>query len=150
MAEGLSQQEFDDIHEAVAEAMAYVALPVQFYKANPELVDDLYREGDKGKDRWAPLAIIRASVRYQPGEEQLTRMGLQPDTDLLVFIPRQHILDWEAAQATAFEVTSDMEVDYNGERFAVSEQPRTDPLPVGQGASTDFIGMIVSAVSARP
>ena len=150
MAEGLSQQEFNDIHEAVAEAMAYVALPVQFYRAAPEVVDDLYREGDKGADDMVPLPVIRASVRYEPDEDQLNRMGLKPESDLLVFIPRQHILDWENANGVPFEVTSDMEVEWNDRRFSVNETPRTDPLPVGQGLSTDYIGMVVAAISARP
>lgn len=147
---GLSQQEFDDIHESVAEAMAYVALPVTFYVANPTEVDDLYREASDGDDAWTPFATINASVRFKPDEELLTRFGLQPNADVLLFIPRKHILDWEAATGQTFEVRRSMEFEWEGLRFEVKEDPRTDPLPVGDGSSSDYIGMVVCGHLARP
>lgn len=147
---GLSQQEFDDIHDAVAEAMAFVTLPVSFYRADPSAVDDLYREATTGDDKWTLYARLRASIRYKPEEELLTRVGLQPNADILVFIPRQEILDWEAANGDTFEIRRGMELEWGGIRFEVKEDPRTDPLPVGDGSTQDYIGMVVCGHRARP
>lgn len=147
---GLSAQELSDIHQAVAEGMAFVELPVKFFKADTSNVDELYRESADGVDRWNEYAEVEASIRHEPDKERLTRMGLRDDVEMLLFIPRQNILDWEDANAATFEITGDMEFSCYAGRFEVAQEPRTDPLPVGTGPTTDYIGMVVVGIEARP
>lgn len=150
MYPGLSQEEMNDIHEAVAEAMGFVATDISLYKASPAVLDDLYREGSNGEDDWVLYATVKASVRFKPHEETLTRMGVNKIADILCFIPRQYILDWESSTSQTFEVSEAMELEWDGMRFNVNQTPRTDPLPMGNGAATDYIGMVVCGEEAKP
>lgn len=146
---GLSAAEFNDIHEAVREGMAYVAIPVMFFRANPQEVDPLYQEAEGGEDNFEPFpASIRASTAIKPAEEVLTRYGLQGDVDVLLFIPRGYVVDWEEENGVPFVVTEDMVFEVDGGRYNV-ERVRTDPLPVGDGSTSDYIGMVVTG-SVKP
>lgn len=147
---GLSAQEFADIHRAVAEAMAYVTLPVTFYKASPVAVDPLYNEAVGGEDNFQPYASLRASVVLRPSKDTLTRFGLYDTAvDMLMSIPRQSVLDWEESTGQPLVLTNDMEVEVLGTRYLV-ESIRIDHLPVGDGSTADYIEIVVGGSSIKP
>lgn len=147
---GLSAAEFDDIHSAVLEAMGFVLRPVVFHEPNAAaLVDDLYAEVQPGQKEHSPLPEIGASIRLKPKEEQLTRLGLQTNAEVLLFIPRGEVLRWESAQMRSFLPEEDgWEMTVYGVLYNVHEL-RTDPLPVGDGASEDYIGMVVTGYKEK-
>lgn len=147
----LSAAEFADIHASVLEAMEFVALPVTFYTARPgQATDPLYGEAVGGTEAWDALPPIKATVRFKPDDEFLTKIGARVNADLLVFIPKGYILAWEAEHGRPFRVTHADELTFDGARYSVKTTPRTDPLPslgddgtVGQ----DYIGMVVLATT---
>lgn len=146
--QGLSPEEFADIHESVMEAMAYVSLPVVFWRlVAAQTVDPLYGE-TQGPTQWEPYAPLRASVREQPTDEVLTHYGLEVNKDLLLFIPRGYIAAWEALHGVPFAPREDEQVEYRGVRYNI-DQVRTDELPVGDGTTADSIGTVVTA-SIKP
>lgn len=142
---GLSSAEFEDIHNAVLEAMGFVLRPTVFYEPNTAaVVDDLYGETASGEVEHLPLAEVGASIRYKPAEESLTRMGLKVEAEILLFIPRGEVLRWEAANARTLDPKeAGWEMVVAGKRYNVFEK-RTDPLPVGDGSAEDYIGMVVT------
>lgn len=152
----LTRTEFDDIHLSVQEAMGYVALPVSFYhvsaskRNDPAHTDALYGEATGGVETPELYATLSASVRVKPKPEELTQLGLRADTSLLLFIPRREILDWESANGETLAITPGMECEFDGTRYSLSSEPRTDPLPSQQDdgtVSTDYIGMVIAAVT---
>lgn len=145
---GLSAAEWADIHDSVLEAMGFVLIPAVFHAADPAEVDDLYGEATDGDDNWTDLPEIGVSYKYKPSEEHLTRQGLKTEAEVLLFIPRGEVLRWEETNARPFVVGEDMEVTVAGKTFNVFEAV-TDPLPVDDGAATDFIGMVVTGYKER-
>jgi hypothetical protein len=144
---GLAADEWADIHQSVMEAAAFVALPVTFYRpVAGQAVDPLYGEPVDGDTDWEPWATIRASVKEQPANEQLTQMGLKLDKDLLLFIPHGYILAWQAKYKATFKVEEFHEVAYRGVRYNI-EQVREDDLPVGDGSAADFVGLVVTGTT---
>lgn len=144
---GLSAQEFADIHESVAEAMAYVAIPVVFYKADTTTtgVHPLYQEAVGGTEDWSPYATLRGSVNFKPEAERLQRMGLRTNVDVLVFIPRKSILDHdEANPGNPFMPDESMDIEVQGVRYNITKLFQ-DVLPVGDGSTQDYIGLLVAA-----
>lgn len=143
----LTFEEFSDIHNAVLEAMDFVALPVTFYRvAETQSFDPLYQEAEGGNEEWEAYAVLGASVRVKPEEEFLTKAGLRTNADILAFIPRGNVLRWEEENGEPLVIVAGMEMEYDGERFSVDRDPRTDPLPVllpGAVAGSDYIGMSV-------
>lgn len=150
--EGLAAEDFADIHSAVAEAMAYVALPVTFLEALPATseVDPMYGEAATEADdaNWTVYGEpISASVKLSPTEEELTRHGLLSGAALLGFIPQQYILDWESNTGKTWAPTASMLVEYQGVRYNIRQIPRTDWLPVGDGSAQDTIGRVFTAIT---
>jgi len=143
----LTQEEFSDIHNAVLEAMGFVALPVTLYRVSPaQEFDPLYQEAKDGEEAMVPWATVHASMRFKPDEEFLTKAGLRTNADILAFIPRGHILAWEAESGQVFKLEQGMELEFGGIRYSVDREPRTDPLPMlmpGGAVSQDYIGMVV-------
>lgn len=143
----LTQQEFEEIHRSVLEAMNYVALPVEFHRVSAtQAFDPLYQEAEGGQEDWETWPAIGASVRFKPDEEFLTKAGVRANADILVFVPRGAVQAWEVEHGRAFEVTAGMELSFNGLRFSVDREPRTDPLPMllsGGLMGQDYIGMVI-------
>lgn len=148
--EGLSADDFADIHAAVAEAMALVTLPVTFYVASvPDSnVNRMYGEAVDGNENFVVYggAPLRASVKMRPADEQLTRLGLVTGAHILGFIPRQHIIDWEADSGLTWAPNEAMEVEYQGVRYNIT-QLRSDDLPVGDGSASDTIGPVFTGMT---
>lgn len=146
--EGLSADDFADIDAAVAEAMALVVLPVSFWAATPAGgdVDAMYGEATDGAEGWTVFGgqPIRASVKLQPTDEELTRYGLLTGAALLGFIPEQHVKDWAQLTGIPFAPRESMEVEYMGVRYNI-KQLRTDWLPVGDGSTVATIGRVFTA-----
>jgi hypothetical protein len=146
---GLSAAEFEDIHNAVLEAMGFVLRPAVLHLPVESAVDDLYGEAVGGQEPWEDLPEIGASIRYNPNEETLTRYGLKTEAEVLLFIPRGEVARWEAANGRAFlPREAGHEITAQGRRFNVFEV-RTDPLPVGDGQSEDYIGMVVTGYKEK-
>jgi hypothetical protein len=146
---GLSAADFRDINLAAAEAMAYVVLPVTFLVASPASsdVDSLYGEATTDDPNWRPYgSSVRASIKFSPTEEELTRFGLHTGATLLGFIPRQSVLDWQTANAQTWSPKEGMLVVYNGARYNIT-QLRTDWLPVGDGTSIETLGHVFTATT---
>ena len=145
---GLSADEFADIHESVMEALAYVMLPVIFerVKTSTTGTDPLYGEATGGREDMPALPPIPASVKLSPHPESLTRYGLQTDADVLLFIPKNAIVAWEAANLQTFLVTDDMTLTYQNVLYNVTET-RKDVLPVDDGTTSDYIGLVVTATT---
>lgn len=147
---GLAAEDFADINAAVAEGMAYVAVPVTLYVAAPASadIDPLYGEATTGggANFVAYGEPIRASIKLQPTEEELTRAGLVTGASLMGFIPRQYIIDWEAATGLSWAPNESMEVEYMGQRYNITKL-RTDELPVDDGSTVDTLGPVFSAIT---
>jgi hypothetical protein len=146
----LSRQEFDDIHESVWEAMEFVAIPVTFFRAEPEEVDPLYRESASGDDPMVPFAALMGSVADKTKPEILTKFGVAEQADILVFVPRKLVSLWEAEHEETFALTVGMEFETKGTRYNITKKPVTDDLPVQDVDEdghpvygTDWIGLVV-------
>lgn len=139
----LSTQQLGDIHLEVASAYSIMALPVVFSKIAAGSRDSLYDEGANGVSSTLDLPAITASVTDKPSDEILTRFGLMLKSDLLVIIPRQFVLDWQAETGDTFIVDDTMFVAFGGRTYDIT-QVRTDELPV-DGGGTDWVLMAVTA-----
>lgn len=150
--EGLTEDEFADIHSALEEGFAYVALPVTFYTAaGNATVDPLYGEG-KGE---APpvYAKLYASYNPRPSDETLTAFGLFLGVNALLVIPRQEIILWEAGTherdphdgPRVFDLREKEHwFEVEGEIFNVV-QKKSDRLPVyGETRGSDYIQLMVT------
>jgi hypothetical protein len=93
--EGLNDDEFRDVHLAVEEAFAYVAVPVVFREVAPSSINPMYGEG-KGTPQ--VYARLYASYNPRPSDEILTQFGLYSGVNTLLVIPRQEILLWERGE----------------------------------------------------
>lgn len=150
---GLSAEDFAEIHEQVAEAFAYTAIPVQFLKHDAaEAVHSLYGEAADGEGDYPPFGTpIRAAVKFSPTDEVLTRFGLKSDADVLIHIPRWMILDWESKNAPlAFVVDGSMRVQVQGDVYHIEKVVPDSVLPVGDGSAQEYIGLVVTACTNKP
>jgi hypothetical protein len=142
---GLSAAEFDDINEAVAEAMAFVVLPVQFFRAEAATVDPLYGEATDGVETWPAYGPpVKTSTRIDPTGEELTRRGLKTGAHLMGFIPTRYREAWELETGEAFVLDEAMELTFAGKRYNVL-QVKADPLPMGDGSTSNTLGIVFTA-----
>lgn len=142
----LTQAQLTVINDAVAEGLAFISRPLLFLKHSPTAATDpLYGEESDGINDWIPYATLVVSVRERPQTEELTRMGLRSNADLLAVIPRAIIKAWETANSAVFTPTETMLLEYEGARYNV-EQIREDEIPI-DGGGVDFITMAVTGRS---
>src|SRR5690606_23102951 len=87
---------------------------------------------------------MTASAAIKPKPEILSRFGMQGPVDVLLFIPRGYITDFEEREGFTFEPALDWYFDLLGIKYNIASEPRRDPLPVADGTTWDYIGMVIT------
>lgn len=145
--EGLVDEDWEEIHDAVQEGFAFLNVPVTFrHHVDDGDEDPLYGEDPEDDNDFEDYAVIKAAPNYDPDQEVLSKWGLQQSCEVLLVIPRQNIIDWEAANNATLTITGSMVVVVQGRTFNVVETA-TDVFPIGDGSTETYIALAVTGTT---